>query len=101
MKPGRLNDGPNDLSRIKTGEEPRNIDEGIPDAQLFIVDITDNYYAPIIHFLVIGVPPEELSTSQKKQLVVKAFDCQLTVEHLYKLGLDEILCRCVLPHEQG
>ena len=35
VKPGRLKDGPNHLSRIENGEEPTNIDDGLPDAQLF------------------------------------------------------------------
>ena len=48
-----------------------------------------------------GITPEEITTSQKKQLVVKAVDFQLIVGPLYKLGPDEILRRCVLPHEQG
>ena len=42
-----------------------------------------------------------MSISQKKQLVVKSFDFQLLAGQLYKLGSDEILRRCVLPHEQG
>ena len=32
VKPGRLNAGPYHLSRIETGEEPNNIEEGLPDA---------------------------------------------------------------------
>ena len=40
-------------------------------------------------------------TNQKKQLVVKDLDFQLIAGNLYKLGPDEILRRCVLPHEQG
>ena len=62
--------------------------------------MANDHYAPIIHFLATGVALEELSTSQKKQLVVKAFDYQLISRHLYKMGPDEILWRCVLPHEQ-
>ena len=51
----------------------------------------DDHYAPIIQFLVTGVAPDKLSTSQKKQLVVKASDFQLVASHLYKMGHDEIL----------
>ena len=43
----------------------------------------------------------DLSTSQKKQLVVKALDFQLIPRKLYKLGPDEILRQCILLHEQG
>ena len=96
-----MNVGPDHLSRIEISEDPTNIEEGFPDMKLFIVDMEDDHYAPIIHFLVTGVAQEEISTSQKKQLVVKASGYQLIVRHLYKLGSDEILRRCVLPHEQG
>ena len=99
MKPGQLNVGPDHLSRIETGEELTNMDEGLPDAQLFYVDIIDDCYSPIIQFLATGVAPEDMSTSQKKQLVVKAFDFQLIAGKLYKLGPDEILRRCISPHE--
>ena len=48
-----------------------------------------------------GTTLEELTTSQKKQLVVKAMDFQLIARQLYKIGPDEILRKCVLPHEHG
>ena len=48
VKPGCLNVGPDHLSHIETGEEPTNIDDGLPDAQLFQVDIAYDHYAPII-----------------------------------------------------
>jgi len=32
VKPGHLNVGPNHLSRIETGEEPTNLEEGLPIA---------------------------------------------------------------------
>ena len=60
----------------------------------------DDHYFPIIKVLGTGVAIEELSTSQKKQLVVKDFDFQLIDGHLYKMEADEILRRCVLPHEK-
>ena len=74
MKSGHLNAGPNHLSWVEIGEEPTNIEDGFPDAQLFIVDMVDDYYEQIIHFLATKTTPKELTTSQKKQLVVKATD---------------------------
>ena len=74
VKPGRLNLGPDHLSRIDSGEEPTNLDEGFP--------------------------PPEMTTQQKKQLVVRAADFTLIAEQLYKMGPDEILRRCVLEHEK-
>ena len=74
MKAGHLNVGPDHLSRIETGEKPTNIEDGLPDAQLFWVDMADDHYAPIIQFLETRAAPEEIFMSQKKQLVVKASD---------------------------
>ena len=65
MKIEWLNVGPDHLSHIETGEEPTNIDDRLPDAQLFCVDIADDHYAPMIQFLATGVTPENLSTSKK------------------------------------
>ena len=48
VKPGHLNDGPDKLSQIETGKEPTNIEEGLPDAQLFRVNMADDYYDQII-----------------------------------------------------
>ena len=48
VKLGHLNGGPDHFSRIETGKEPPNIEDGLPDAQLFQVDMANDHYAPII-----------------------------------------------------
>ena len=63
MKPGHLNFVPYYLSRIETGEEPTNIEDGLPDVELFRVGMVDDYYEQIIQFLAMVVAPEELTTS--------------------------------------
>ena len=44
MEPGRLHVGPDHLSRIETGEEPKNIEDGFSDVQLFRVKMVDDYH---------------------------------------------------------
>jgi hypothetical protein len=44
--------------------------------------------------------PQEFNTVQKKNMVVKATNYQLIVGHLYKMGANNILRRCVLEHER-
>ena len=61
--------------------------------------MVDNYYEQIVQFLETIKTPEGLTISHKKQLVDKAADFQLIVGNIYKVGADEILRRCVLPHE--
>ena len=91
MNPGCLNEGPDHLSWIDSGEEPSNLEDNLPDASLFSIQIADEYYANIIQFLTTGVSPDEFTKQQKKQLVVKAADFTLIAGNLYKLGL------CWLP----
>ena len=100
VKPGRLNVGPDHLSRIDSREEPSNLEDNLPDAYFFSIQIADEYYADIIHFLTTRWAPVEFTKKQNKQLVVKAADFTLIAGHLYKLGLDEVLRRCVMPHEK-
>ena len=67
---------------------------------MFSIQITDEYYDDIIHFLTTGWAPVEFTKQQKKQLVVKAADFTLIVGQLYKLGPDVVLHRCIMPYEK-
>ena len=48
VKLGRLNVGPDHLSRIEIGEEPTNIEDELPVVQLFRVEMEDDHYDLII-----------------------------------------------------
>jgi hypothetical protein len=63
VKPRRLNAGPDHLSRITNGEESSNLEDNLPDAQLFLVQIVDEYFSNIIEFLSTGFSPKELNTA--------------------------------------
>ena len=100
VKPGRLNPGLDHLSRLESGEKPIDLEDNLPNAQLFSIQVADDYFADITKFLVIGNAPVEYSEKQRKKLVVKAPNFTIIVGQLYKLGLDEILRWYVLTHEQ-
>jgi hypothetical protein len=100
VKPGKLNAGPDHLSCILSGEDVGNLDDNLPDAQLFAVKMVDDYFTDIMQFLSTGMAPSDMTVAQKKQLVVKATDYQFIAGNLYKLGADGILRRCVLEHER-
>ena len=95
MNPRRINVGPDHLLQIENGEETTSLDEGLLDAQLFVVRIADDQFSNIIHFFTIGTDLEGYYTQEKKELVVRATDFSIIVGHLYKMEIDEILHRYV------
>ena len=99
VKPGRMNKGPNHLSRLEHGEEPTSLEDALPDAQLLSIRNIDDHFREIVQFLSTRMTPSEYTIPHKKQLVVRAAYFSLIVRHLYKMELDEILRRCVMEAE--
>jgi hypothetical protein len=99
VKPGKLNAGLDHLSRVTNGEAPMNLEDNFLDAQLFSVQIVDDYFTEIIQYLSTGTALQKHTTVQKKNLVVHTADYQLIVGHLYKMGVENILRGYMLEHE--
>jgi hypothetical protein len=99
VKPGRMNKGPDHLSRLEHGEEPTSLEDTLSDAQLLAIRKVDDHFTEIVQFLSTGITPREYTVIQKKQLVVRAADFSLIAGQLYKMGPDEILRRCVMEAE--
>ena len=76
------------------------MEDKFPDAQLFSIQIVDEYFDEIIEFFSTRFAPREFTIAQKKNLVVSDANYQLIADHLYKLGVDNILRRCVMEHER-
>jgi hypothetical protein len=76
------------------------LEADFPNAQLFSVQVDDEYFLDIIEYLRTWIVPQEFNTVQKKNMVVRAGDYQLIAGHLYKMGTENILRRCVLEHER-
>jgi hypothetical protein len=100
VKPGRMNKGPDHLSRLEHGEEPTSLEDTLPDAQILSIRKMDDLFIDIVQFLSTRMAPSEYTISQKKQLVVHAVEFSLIVGQLYKMGPDEILRRCVMEAER-
>jgi hypothetical protein len=75
------------------------LEDNFPNAQLFSVHVADEYFIYIIEYLSTRLRHKTL-VLQKKKLVVRVIDYQLIAGHLYNMGTDGILRRCVLEHEQ-
>jgi len=71
------------------------INDDLPDAQLFKVDIVPFEYTEIIHYIQKGEFPKEYTTKQKNRLIYKAalytMIGQVLYEVLFKKEKDGIL----------
>jgi len=100
IKTERYNVRTNNLSRLESGESGGAVDDQLLDADLFRIEAIPKYLEDITIFLSTGACPKTYSANQKCHMVVRAAYYQLIVGKLYKLGLDNILRRCVLDHER-
>jgi hypothetical protein len=66
VKPGRMNKGPDHLSRLEHGEEPTSREDTLPDVHLLAIRKVDDYFSEISHFLSIGMAPRKYTVLQKK-----------------------------------
>lgn len=79
------------MSCIKIGEDPTNLEEGFPDAQLFAVHIAHAHLEDIIHFLMTTTALEGYSIEEKRELMAPTVEFFVTDGHLYGMGCDEVL----------
>jgi hypothetical protein len=61
-----MNKGPDHPSRLEHGEEPTNLVDTLPDAQLLTIWKMDDHFTNIVQSLSIGMTPSEYTISQKK-----------------------------------
>jgi hypothetical protein len=51
VKPRKMNGGLDHLSRVTNGEETTKLEDDFPDAQLFSVQVANEYFTNIIEYL--------------------------------------------------
>jgi hypothetical protein len=88
VKPGRMNKGPDQLSRLEHGEEPTNLEDTLLDAKLLAIINIDDHFTEIVQFLSTRMAPSECTIPQKKHIVVHVVDFSLIARHIYKMGPD-------------
>ena len=82
------------------GEEPTGIKVDLLDAHLFWIEAVPAELEEIAQFLEDGKAPEGMSTKKKQILAMKAAPYSIINGFLHKMGLDDILRRCILEHER-
>lgn len=63
MKPGKLNAGPDHQSRLESREEGGNLDDSLPNVQLFSIRMVDEQFEDILQFFSTRVAPAEYTTA--------------------------------------
>ena len=88
------------MLRIDIGEELIRVEDDLLDAHLFQIEAVPIELEEIAQFIENGQAPEGMSTKEKQILAMNAAPYTLINGFLYKMGLDEVLCWCVLEHER-
>ena len=79
------------MSRIDTGEDLTGVEDDLPDAHLFRVEVVPTKLEEIAQFLENGQAPKGMSTKKKQILAMKVAPYSLINGFLCKMGLDDIL----------
>ena len=71
VRPGQLNVRPDHLSRINTGKELTRVEDDLPDAHLFRIEVVLAELEEIAQFLENGQALDGMSTETKQILAIK------------------------------
>jgi hypothetical protein len=66
VKPRKFNSGPDHLSHIVSEEGAGNLDDSLPDANLFTIQMFDDYFVDIVQLLSTRVTPPKFIVAQNK-----------------------------------
>ena len=76
------------------------VDDHMPDEHLFFISVLSPWFADIENYLVSTQFPPHLSSKEKRNIVRKSTTPFTWIRgNLFKLGLDQILRRCVREEE--
>jgi hypothetical protein len=101
VRPGKSHGNADHISRLEpfpqSQLEPLN--DKLPDAVLFEVDVIQTEYADILTFLQTNRMPEDYIPAHVKSLLQRSSPYTLIGGTLYKQGKDAVLRRCIFTHE--
>eukprot|EP00253_Pinus_taeda_P032367 PITA_32367 len=75
------------------------VDDQMPDEHLFSISVFSPWFADIANYLVSAQFPPHLSSKEKRKIVRKNTPFTWIGGNFFKLGLDQILRRCVREEE--
>ena len=100
IKKGSTHQRADHLSRIMSGEEPVGVNDELPDASLFRVELVPKWSEQVIQLLTTGSLTHTGDTIQEKTEFLEACGrFQLLAGSLYYLGKDKVLRLVICPEE--
>ena len=99
VKPGRSHQRADHLSRITNGEAPTGVEDDLPDATLFLIDIAPRWVEPILEVLSVTAEwaPKDAQTTLNQ---LRESDRYTIISgRLYRQGSDNVLKLCVEPED--
>ena len=100
VKKGRTHVLVDHMSRIPNREAPIGLDDELPDATLFLIDLVPKCAKEICHYLTNGLHTNRpLDMARARRLIRDAAPYQLIAGQLYKQGKDGIIRKCIREDE--
>ncbi|MCO5601209.1 hypothetical protein L7F22_055328 [Adiantum nelumboides] len=99
VKKGTTHQRTDHLSRLMHGKAPTGIDDDLPDAYLFNIDMIPRWSSYIVDYLTNGILPEIMNTSRVRAITKEAENYALIKDNLYTRGKDGQLRMCATEEE--
>ncbi|MCO5549244.1 hypothetical protein L7F22_002711 [Adiantum nelumboides] len=88
------------LSRIFFGEPPKGVEDDLPDAYLFSIEMIPRWSESIVSLMTIAQVDSQIPLPLTPGLIGQSAMYQLLVGRLYKRNQDGILLLCINPEEK-
>ena len=97
VKKGTTHQRADHLSHLTSGEAPKGIEDDLPDAYLFNIEMIPKWSEKLVPLLTIGQLDIPLPIQEKYSLIQKAASFVMLAGRMYHLGRDGILRLCIEP----
>ena len=85
---------------LTSGEAPKGIEDDLPDAYLFNIEMIPKWSEKFVPLLTIGLLDIPLPIREKQSLIQNATSFVMLAGRMYHLERDGILCLCIEPQEK-
>ena len=100
VKKGTTHHRADHLSRLTSGEEPKGVEDDLPDAYLFNIEMVPKWSEKIVPLLTIGQLDIPLPIQDKQSMIQNAASFVMLAGRMYNLGRDGVLRLCIEPQEK-